>query len=56
MSFFVRLNIRENARGEKRNVEATRHDDAWVVVKMGIRIYNFITDFTQLLQILAIVK
>ena len=29
-------NIRENARGEKRNVEA--------VVKMGIRTYNFLTD------------
>ena len=32
-------NIRENARGEKRNVWATRHDDARVVVKMGIRTY-----------------
>lgn len=45
LCMFVR-NIRENARGEKRNIRATRHDDAGTVVKKGIRTYNFLTDIT----------
>lgn len=43
---YDRQNIRENARGEKRNIRATQQDAVGTVVKMGLRTYNFLTDVT----------
>lgn len=42
---YDRQNIRENARGEKRNVGAMLHA-AGMVAKIDVRTYNFLMDIT----------
>ena len=43
---YDRQNIRENARGEKRNVGAMLHAAAGMVAKIDVRTYNFLMDIT----------